>query len=65
MSVRVNRRAALAGLLSLALACADAPVGVTAPWPGQTRVARGARSLVLGHRDAPGLLHDLARRADT
>ncbi|GAA3195092.1 hypothetical protein GCM10010486_75730 [Nonomuraea roseoviolacea subsp. carminata] len=34
------------------------------PWPGETRTVRGARSLVLGHRAAPALLRDLARRAD-
>ncbi|MEV0147895.1 MULTISPECIES: hypothetical protein [unclassified Nonomuraea] len=34
------------------------------PWPGEMRVARGTRSLVLGHRADPGLLQDLARRAD-
>ncbi|MET7464584.1 hypothetical protein [Nonomuraea sp. NPDC005501] len=80
MSARVSRRAVLAGVAPLlALAAASSPAREPAqadravglggtggePWPGETRAARGARSLVLGHRADPSLLQDLARRADT
>jgi hypothetical protein len=49
VSVQVSRRAVLAGLLPLALAGADAPAAAAGPWPGETRVVRGGRSLVLVH----------------
>ncbi|MDF2708230.1 MAG: hypothetical protein K0R62_3882 [Nonomuraea muscovyensis] len=50
MSVQVNRRAALACLLPLALAAADAPPGPPEPWPGETLLVRGTRSLILAQR---------------
>ncbi|WP_144069830.1 hypothetical protein [Nonomuraea indica] len=71
MSVQVNRRTALACLLPLALAGGDAPPGVLPepppPWPGETRLVRGARSLILAHQPpatGAAALRELARRAD-
>ncbi|MGP3930803.1 hypothetical protein [Nonomuraea sp. KM88] len=72
MSEQVSRRAALAALLLLGLA-ADAPAPGSPVFPAHARdlwpdgqvTARGTRSLVTGHRAAPGTLSELARRADS
>ncbi|MFG1701727.1 hypothetical protein ACFLIM_00915 [Nonomuraea sp. M3C6] len=74
MSEQVSRRAMVAGLLLLAFAT---PAGSPAPgspllppelrdlWPEGMVVARGTRSVVVGHHAAPGSLDEMARRADT
>ncbi|WP_143078611.1 hypothetical protein [Nonomuraea pusilla] len=65
------RAARAAACLALVLAAGSAPVAVPALpaavqnlWSGQTGVARGRASVVVGHGTAPDLLDDLARRAD-
>ncbi|GAA4517304.1 hypothetical protein [Nonomuraea ferruginea] len=76
MSGIVGRRAVVAGLvLAVAAAGGAAPeswsagvpdelAGVRELWRGELGVARGERALVAGQRADPGLLADLARRAD-
>ncbi|NRQ37823.1 hypothetical protein HII36_39245 [Nonomuraea sp. NN258] len=71
MSVQVSRRAVVASLLLFALATAGAPLpGTSLPpevrglWRDGVTVVRGDRSIVAGHHADPGLLRDLARRAD-
>ncbi|MFI7418109.1 hypothetical protein [Nonomuraea sp. NPDC049684] len=70
-SLRGPRRLLSVLLLATAvLVVADAPPAAVLPagarglWSDGGRVARGARSVVVGHRADPGLLADLARRAD-
>ncbi|TMR96040.1 hypothetical protein [Nonomuraea basaltis] len=74
MSEQVSRRAvmALSGLLLLALTPASAttpesrlPPEARILWSEGTVVARGTRSVVVGHHVPPGSLDELARRADT
>ncbi|MFG1944678.1 hypothetical protein [Nonomuraea sp. NPDC048826] len=70
MSGYVSRRAVLTGLV-LAVAAADGArlpadelADVRELWRGELEIARGERALVAGRRARPGLLADLARRAD-
>ncbi|MFI9590715.1 hypothetical protein [Nonomuraea sp. NPDC052265] len=57
-------------LLAAVLVVADAPpdtvlpAGARGSWGDGGQVARGGRSVVVGHRAEPGVLADLARRAD-
>lgn len=66
--MQVSRRAALAG--GLALLAGGSAGRATPPearglWEGGTRIVYGSRSLIVGHPGAdPGLLRDLASRAD-
>ncbi|MGP3954892.1 hypothetical protein ACTWPT_02750 [Nonomuraea sp. 3N208] len=73
MSEQVSRRAVVAGLLLLAFAPASAPALESPFLPPQARdlwrdgvlLARGTRSLVVGHHTPASTLDELARRADT